>query len=68
MTKDNCYIATDAKSRFNNRDVRRVRADGKKSSPEKTRVFVPFSGFDGQSLAGSGALVWEGEILSTSRH
>ena len=68
MTKDNCYIATDGKSRFSNRDIKRVRAEGIKSSSERTRVFVPFSGFDGQSLAGSGALVWEGEILSTNRH
>ena len=27
------------------------------------RRFVPFSGFDGQALAGTGALVWEGERL-----
>ena len=27
------------------------------------RKFVPFNGFDGQALAGTGALVWEGERL-----
>jgi len=27
------------------------------------RKFVPFNGFDGQYLAGSGALVFEGELL-----
>ena len=30
---------------------------------EGTRIFVPFTGFDGQALAGSGALVFEGELL-----
>ncbi len=27
------------------------------------RKFVPFNGFDGQYLSGSGALVFEGELL-----
>lgn len=64
MTKGCDYIAIDAKERFAERAVVRACASG--LSPyqnSQNRTFVPFSGFDGQSLAGTGALVWEGELL-----
>ena len=58
------YIAIESKERFNARNVLRFPAAKPKSiKPAATRIFVPFSGFNGQQLAGSGALVWEGELL-----
>ena len=49
--------------------VRKFRGAVRKPVITKTkagnRSFVAFRGFDGQSLAGTGALVWEGEILHT---
>ena len=67
MTKRSEYIAFDAKDRFSNRVA--YSASPATSKPVTgTRVFVPFSGFDGQKLAGSGALVFEGELLELKNH
>ncbi len=55
------YIALDAEERFSTRAVYSAKPATRKSTG--TRLFVPFSGFDGQKLAGSGALVFEGELL-----
>ncbi|MEM7216228.1 MAG: hypothetical protein AAF423_11860 [Pseudomonadota bacterium] len=58
------YTATEGKSRFDTRDIVRISASKlRRIKPEGKRVFVPFAGFDGQSLAGTGALVFEGELL-----
>ena len=38
------------------------------ANPSAKRVIVPFSGFSGQQLAGTGALVFEGELLTPEGH
>jgi len=69
MVEGHSYIATTGESRFQTREVIRISAEAQKiTSLEPKRIFVPFSGFDGQSLAGKGALVWEGELLELRKH
>lgn len=69
MTKGCDYIAVDSATRFNTRAVYRMPATSKKSALDlNNRTFVPFAGFDGQKLAGTGALVWEGELLEERKH
>ncbi|MDJ0612959.1 MAG: hypothetical protein QNJ29_04730 [Rhizobiaceae bacterium] len=69
MTKGCDYKIFGSDERFADRAVVRINAAGLKSSPEnQNRTFVPFAGFDGQQLAGTGALVWEGELLSERLH
>ena len=66
MRKELGYTSTAGNERFANRAVARYSAkDGsvRKTEPKGKTVFVPFTGFDGQALAGTGALVWEGELL-----
>ncbi len=66
MQKELGYTLTTGNERFSNRVVACYSAkDGsvRKTAPTGKTVFVPFSGFDGQALAGTGALVWEGELL-----
>ncbi|MEM7068384.1 MAG: hypothetical protein AAF478_05820 [Pseudomonadota bacterium] len=66
MMEGYSYIAVKGYSRFQKRENIRVRVDAtKREKPEVNRTFVPFNGFDGQSLAGTGALVFEGELLET---
>lgn len=43
---------------------RSVKPTAQPQSSTPVRKFVPFNGFDGQYLAGSGALVFEGELLT----
>lgn len=58
------YITIDSKERFKDRSVVRVPAKSTgRTSIEARRIFVPFRGFTGQQLAGTGALVFEGELL-----
>ncbi|MEM7288815.1 MAG: hypothetical protein AAF412_00365 [Pseudomonadota bacterium] len=64
MTKRCDYITTTGDERFEERVIVRAGLSGhKRSVAGQNRTFIPFSGFDGQHLAGSGALVWEGELL-----
>ena len=46
------------------RSPRSVKPTVQPQSSMPVRKFVPFNGFDGQYLAGSGALVFEGELLN----
>ncbi|MEM9279567.1 MAG: hypothetical protein AAGA76_13420 [Pseudomonadota bacterium] len=64
MAEGHSYTVTTGDTRFQSRDV--VRFSAANSSPVKSegkRIFAPFAGFDGQALAGTGALVFEGELL-----
>ena len=65
MNKRSEYNTFDAKERLSSRAVYCVPAS---SNAHSKRVFVPFSGFDGQKLAGTGALVFEGELLELKGH
>ncbi len=65
MSEGQVYTASKSGALFEKRSIIRyskheVRHDGESAS----RIFVPFTGFDGQALAGTGALVFEGELLS----
>lgn len=63
------YITVDSKERFESRSVVRVPAHKSLSQrAEGNRTFVPFAGFTGQQLAGTGALVFEGELLQERKH
>lgn len=68
MTKSCDYITVESAARIHARAV--VRMPSYKKSPAQfgNRTFVPFAGFDGQKLAGTGALVWEGELLEERKH
>jgi len=69
MTKGCDYKVYGSQQRFAERAIIHVHADESVSSLETgNRTFVPFAGFDGQKLAGSGALVWEGELLKEHLH
>ena len=64
MIEFHSYTAIAGSSRVSKRNIVRIEANAKKpQEPEVNRTFVPFSGFDGQALAGTGALVFEGELL-----
>ena len=64
MAEGYTYTATTGNSRFEKREVVRYSATKTgNEKQEKKRLFVPFAGFDGQALAGKGALVFEGELL-----
>ena len=64
MAEGYFYSVTTGETRFEKRDIVRISPVGATSSkPKGKRIFVPFAGYDGQSLAGSGALVFEGELL-----
>lgn len=64
MAEGYSYTATTGSSRLEMREVVRFSAsDSDNSKPQAKRHFVPFAGFDGQALAGKGALVFEGELL-----
>lgn len=69
MTKGCDYKVLGSEQRFAERAIVRVNACETKSCLEnENRTFVPFAGFDGQTLAGTGALVWEGELLKERLH
>ncbi len=64
------YAATQASRRFASRCVKRYQYDlsGSGYRDHKRPSGFAFSGrLDGQSLAGSGALVFEGELLESPR-
>ena len=64
MFEEHSYVAVPGKARIKTRDVIRVSRTGSERKVAKAnRTFVPFSGFDGQALAGKGELVFEGELL-----
>ena len=63
MSEGHGYKVMEGKSRFAKRNVIGFPASDRAQN-RKVRVFVPFAGFDGQQLAGTGALVFEGEVLS----
>ena len=64
MSEGQVYTAAKSDVLFEKRSVIRYSRRGIRNSGElANRVFVPFSGFDGQKLAGTGALVFEGELL-----
>ncbi|MEL7429608.1 MAG: hypothetical protein AAFN43_06375 [Pseudomonadota bacterium] len=64
MAKSYDYSVTSAQQRFAERKIVTIDACNSNRHPaDATRLVIPFSGFDGQKLAGSGALVWEGELL-----
>jgi hypothetical protein len=62
------YKTTDSNTRLSDRKFVRVSSKTQRSRGNASRTFVPFSGFDGQQLAGTGALVWEGELLQERKH
>lgn len=69
MTKGCDYITVESAARFYSRAVVRMPSSTKKATAQVgNRTFVPFAGFDGQKLAGTGALVWEGELLQERKH
>jgi len=69
MTKGCDYIALKSIERINTRAFLRMPSSQRKSPTSSiNRTFVPFAGFDGQKLAGTGALVWEGELLEERKH
>ncbi len=69
MTKSYDIITVDSTARFQaSAVVRMPTASTKPSRNLGSRTFVPFAGFDGQKLAGTGALVWEGELLEERKH
>lgn len=64
------YTAITGKERFRNRQIACFSLeDGRvtKIAPTGNSTFVPGARLDGQALAGSGALVWEGELLELPR-
>ncbi|MEM9331300.1 MAG: hypothetical protein AAGA53_08230 [Pseudomonadota bacterium] len=64
MAEGYFYSVTTGETRFEKREIVRISPNFQESSkPQGKRIFVPFAGYDGQSLAGSGALVFEGELL-----
>ncbi len=68
MSEGQVYKVTASDTLFDKRViVRYARQDKRLLNQPENRVFVPFSGFDGQALAGSGALVFEGELLDLQR-
>lgn len=69
MTKGYDYRAFGSDQRFKERTMVRINVAETNSCLEsQNRTFVPFAGFDGQKLAGTGALVWEGELLNERLH
>ena len=69
MAKCYDYQVFSSNKRVASRVIVRMDASGAYASPEQSnRTFVPFTGFDGQKLAGTGALVWEGELLRERLH
>ena len=65
------YAATPASHRFASRQVRHYHLDaGRADAGNNLRLsgFALHKRLDGQSLAGSGALVFEGELLESPRH
>ncbi len=64
MSEGQVYTAAKSDALFEKRSIIRYTKHGaRKSATAPKRVFVPFRGFDGQALAGTGALVFEGELL-----
>ncbi|MEO0327567.1 MAG: hypothetical protein AAF217_03105 [Pseudomonadota bacterium] len=65
MTKQKwSYTVTASSERLSERCLRTYSVRGSSSkNDQRTSKFVAFPPFDGQSLAGTGALVFEGEIL-----
>lgn len=69
MTKCYDYKVFSSNRRVASRVIVRMDASGLNASHNQAnRTFVPFAGFDGQKLAGTGALVWEGELLKEQLH
>lgn len=63
------YAVIRGEARYAKRSVTRYHYDeGKVSHGETATGFNPASCLDGQALAGTGALVFEGELLDPSRH
>ena len=60
VSKNNYQVIT-GKTEASNRTTTRVAYDRKR--PNVSRSFFPATPFDAQSLAGTGALVFEGEML-----
>ncbi len=58
---NNGYKVITGKAAVSNRTTTRVAYDRKR--PNVTRSFFPAAPFDAQSLAGTGALVFEGEMI-----
>lgn len=69
MSEGQGYKVEEGRSLFSKRSVVVYPVtDCKSFESHSRRIIVPFSGFDGQALAGKGALVFEGELLEVSRH
>ena len=60
VSKNNYEVIT-GKTGLSQRTAKRVSYDRKR--PNVTRSFFPAAPFDAQSLAGTGALVFEGEMI-----
>ena len=68
MKKRFDYSTFDSVERGNSRVVKRYGANSRLSqSRAANRKYVPFPALDGQALAGTGALVFEGELINPSR-
>ena len=64
MTTGRDYRTFGSDKRAASRTIVRVNVSDLSTTPQGvSRIFIPFAGFDGQKLAGTGALVWEGELL-----
>lgn len=64
MSEGQTYTAVKSDALLEKRAIIRYsKASLENRSDSASRTFVPFSGFDGQALAGTGALVFEGELL-----
>ena len=64
------YTITLGNERYRNRQIVCFSLDDgrvTKTTPAGTSTFVPASPLDGQALAGTGALVFEGELLELPR-
>ncbi len=61
VVSKNDYKAITGNAGFSNRIVARLSCERKR--PSVKRSFFPAAPFDAQSLAGTGALVFEGEMI-----
>ena len=58
------YTVVGAQERFAKRKIVHLDASRPEKRPsDENRLIIPFGGLNGQQLAGTGALVWEGELL-----
>lgn len=69
MSEGQVYKVVEGAMLLAKRNIVRFRAGTASQVPASANhTKVPFNGFDGQALAGTGALVFEGEIISETRH